>query len=124
MISASMCERRSRVTGSMVWYSSSMPMVKLGRIGLQKCHPPQFLRLHRLARDLYRVIRPRLHDPVEVLLAHRIAIGIRRGIQEIDRIRDAVFHRELHCVEVIAQRAAERDAIAFDASLHRPIEWR
>src|SRR5664279_2565053 len=27
-----MWERRSRVTGSMVWYSSSIPMVKVGRI--------------------------------------------------------------------------------------------
>src|SRR5437588_8902396 len=25
-----MCDRRSRVTGSMVWYSSSTPMVKVG----------------------------------------------------------------------------------------------
>ncbi|MNC97022.1 hypothetical protein D3C83_145490 [compost metagenome] len=30
MISALMCERRSKVTGSMVWYSSSMPMEKDG----------------------------------------------------------------------------------------------
>jgi hypothetical protein len=27
-----MCERRSRVTGSTVWYSSSIPIVKVGRI--------------------------------------------------------------------------------------------
>src|SRR5215471_11661386 len=27
-----MCDRRSRVTGSMVWYSSSIPMVKVGNI--------------------------------------------------------------------------------------------
>src|SRR5438045_8880718 len=31
-ISVAMCERRSRVSGSMVWYSSSMPSVKLGRM--------------------------------------------------------------------------------------------
>src|SRR4051812_7108779 len=31
-ISVSMCERRSRVTGSMVWYSSSMPREKDGRM--------------------------------------------------------------------------------------------
>ncbi len=30
MNSALMCERRSKVTGSMVWYSSSMPMEKDG----------------------------------------------------------------------------------------------
>jgi hypothetical protein len=28
-----MCERRSRVTGSTVWYSSSMPSEKDGRMG-------------------------------------------------------------------------------------------
>src|SRR5579863_1178666 len=32
-ISVSMWERRSRVTGSMVWYSSSMPREKDGRMG-------------------------------------------------------------------------------------------
>ena len=31
-ISVSMCERRSRVTGSMVWYSSSMPSENDGRM--------------------------------------------------------------------------------------------
>ena len=33
IISAWICERRSRVTGSTVWYSSSMPMVKVGSMG-------------------------------------------------------------------------------------------
>src|SRR5437868_10586969 len=32
IISAWICERRSRVTGSTVWYSSSIPMVKVGFI--------------------------------------------------------------------------------------------
>ena len=32
MISALMCERRSNVTGSMVWYSSSIPIVNEGFI--------------------------------------------------------------------------------------------
>src|SRR5579872_5914427 len=27
-----MCERRSRVSGSIVWYSSSIPMLRLGRL--------------------------------------------------------------------------------------------
>src|ERR1700761_8768335 len=31
-ISVAMCERRSRVSGSTVWYSSSIPRVKVGRI--------------------------------------------------------------------------------------------
>src|ERR1700761_7227392 len=31
-ISVAMCERRSRVSGSTIWYSSSMPSVKDGRM--------------------------------------------------------------------------------------------
>src|SRR5215472_325832 len=36
-----MCERRSRVTGSMVWYSSSIPMVKVGNICVVRAPRPQ-----------------------------------------------------------------------------------
>ena len=35
IISAWMWERRSRVTGSTVWYSSSIPMVKVGSMGTE-----------------------------------------------------------------------------------------
>ena len=37
MISVSMCERRSNVTGSTVWYSSSIPMVKDGVMRHRPC---------------------------------------------------------------------------------------
>ena len=40
--------------------------------------------------------------------------GIGGGIHEIDRIRDAVLHRELHRIQVVAQGAAERQRIAHD----------
>ena len=38
----------------------------------------------------------------------RFEPGVRRGIHEVDGVRNAVLHRELHRVQVVAERAAER----------------
>ena len=45
----------------------------------------------------------------------RMQIRVRRRIQKIDGVRDAVFDRELDGVQIVAQRAAQLQAIAFDA---------
>src|SRR5271167_1056612 len=38
-----------------------------------------------------RQLRDRIHDPVEVLLADRVYVGVGRGIHEVNGVRDAVF---------------------------------
>ena len=119
-ISAWMCERRSRVTGSTVWYSSSIPMLRARSehsirrlIGCLRPTVPETSPSDTPAaaggasalRD--RHVRHRLHDPAEILRPHRFQARIRRRIHEIDGVRNAVLHGELHRVQVVAQRAAE-----------------
>ncbi len=71
---------------------------------------PDFRSLQALFRWPYSATASTIHSkfsgPTELI------VGIRRGIEEIDRIRDAVLHGELHRVHVVAQSAAEREAIA------------
>src|SRR5271165_2223063 len=161
-ISVAMCERKSRLTGSMVWYSSSMPMVKVGRIGDYRCmtmRPSRqavcchklgrgvgrlllqhffllrrsLLRSRLLLRRRYRLAQQRLclqyrsrrrclrllegqlgdraHYPLEVFLPHRVQVGIGCGIHEVDGIRYPLFYCELHSVEVVTQRFAQRERV-------------
>ena len=56
--------------------------------------------------------RDRVDDPLEILRSHRLESRIGRGIQEIDGVGNAVLHRELHGVQIVAERAAQLQAIA------------
>ena len=42
-------------------------------------------------------------------------VRIRRRVHEVDRIRHAILHRKLHRVQVIPQRAAQRQRILLHA---------
>jgi hypothetical protein len=53
-------------------------------------------------------------DPVEVVLADREQIAVGGRVHEVDRVRDPVAHRELDRVEVVPERAAQREAVALD----------
>ena len=58
-------------------------------------------------------------DPVEVRLADRVQVGVRRRVHEVDRVGNAVLDRELDGVEVVAERAAQRARVALDAREQR-----
>ena len=121
MISASMCERRSRVTGSMVWYSSSMPMVKLGRLHvLSPCSrnaAQRYVERRRGGSSAFRTASSAtaFDDPLEVVLADRVQVGVGRRVHEVDGVRHAVLDGELDGVQVVAERPAERERVALDA---------
>src|SRR6478736_4008625 len=126
MISALMCERRSNVTGSIVWYSSSMPIEKEGFMRLavdswrlavastsQELAPTIGGRRCRLGRLLHREIGDGVDDPVEVGAADRMQIGVWCRVHEVNRIGDAVFDSEFHRIQVVAKRTAEQQRIAL-----------
>ena len=70
-----------------------------------------------LFRFLYSHLGYRVDDPAEIRFAHRVHVGIWGRIHEVDRVRHAVLHGELHCVQVIAQRTAQ-----CQASLLHPLQ--
>src|SRR5579872_1902150 len=126
MISESICERRSRVSGSMTWYSSSIPKVKLGFMAcrLSSCcfgaaqkTAPVEIRLWLLVAQCFVdcQLRDTFDHPLKISFADRMNVGVGRGIQEIDRIWHTVLDRKFDCVEIVAERAAERQAIADNA---------
>ena len=81
----------------------------------QKRRPAQFLRRILIAkRFVYSHFRDRIHDPIEVLLTHGMDVGIRRRVEEVDGIGNAVFYRELHRVQVVTQRPAQGLRIFYD----------
>src|SRR5271166_1229483 len=146
-ISEAMWERRSRVSGSMVWYSSSIPMLRLGRsICLSLCRPyRRFLwrrsffrrgffgpgsrfvivavqkrapaKLRREASVLlgfaHRQLRHVIHNPIKIRLSHRVHICVGSRIHEVDGVGNAVLTGELDGVEVVTQRAAQRQGVAL-----------
>src|SRR2546428_1196948 len=90
-ISVWTCDRRSYVDGSIVWYSSSIPIVRLGFISFAPrdgawARGASCLRVQQsgpaiLARGADGVERARtgelrdgVHDPVQVLLADRMHV--------------------------------------------------
>ena len=62
----------------------------------------------RLDGFLDRELGDGVDDPIEVRLPDRMHIGVRRRVHEVDRVGNAVLDRELHGVEVVAERAAQR----------------
>jgi hypothetical protein len=70
------------------------------------------LRLGSL-RLLHRQIGDRLNNPLEVFLAHRMQIRIRRGIHKVDRVRNPILHGELHRVQVVAKGPAQLQRVLF-----------
>src|SRR5262245_17278851 len=119
------CERSSRVTGSMTWNSSSMPMLRegafMGMASPRGGRAAQPLRpvagelegprvLHALDEELGGV----LQHPGEVVLPHREEVAVGGGVHEIDGDGDAVPHRELQGVEVVPQGVAEGQAVPLD----------
>ena len=48
-----------------------------------------------------------LDDPGEVVLADRVDVGVRRRVAEVDGVGDAVAHRHLDGVEVVAEPEVE-----------------
>src|SRR5580700_3522124 len=146
MISISIWERRSRVSGSMVWYSSSMPIVKLGFMWkhrlpygrgsvtlrassrcpgspgfwIQEICPAQLFHHARTGLGLLDgQIGYCIHDPLEVFRTHGMVIGVRRRIHKVDGIRHAILHREFHRVQIVAQSLAERHGIAHHSGVQR-----
>src|ERR1700685_737522 len=126
MISESMCDRRSRVSGSMVWYSSSIPIVRLGlilpssykgespestltgrgaRLGgiAHQEMAPTVLHLRRLLtagladRELSYV----LYHPIEIRLPDRMHIGVGSRVQEVDSVGNTVLDGEFNRIEVV-----------------------
>jgi hypothetical protein len=56
-----------------------------------------------------------IHHPLEVLGPHRFEGRVGRGIHEVDGVRHAVFHREFHGIEVVAERPAKRERVGHHA---------
>src|SRR5690606_40263743 len=52
--------------------------------------------------------------PLEPLRAEGVDVEVRRGIHEVDRIRDAILDRELQRVHPVAEGAAEAAGLADD----------
>ena len=85
--------RRSPLRKALQRYSANFPVCCLGFAHCQFGH--------------------RVHDPVEIFLADGIHVRVGRGIHEVDGVRNAVFAGKLDGVQVVAQSAAEREAIAL-----------
>ena len=159
-------ERSSRVSGSMIWNSSSTPRVKAGRSiepgsGARRAAAGAdgaggaagFLdaadrRLagrpdrRRPARNVASGSRSIGSAPLAATrsISHCVAVlerptakfssptestvGVGRGVQEVDRVGNAVAHRELERVEVVAERVHQLQAVAADALVHRRVDRR
>ena len=79
-ISAWMCERRSRVTGSIVWYSSSIPMVKVGDIEAPMLGIPA-ARFPRALRCGWKSVRQNSSfAPLGLRLFPLLTHALRRGL--------------------------------------------
>ena len=92
-----------------------------GFIAVGRLQLPRIKASHRYEADCRRIggfldreVRDRVDDPVEVGRAHRVQVGVGRRVHEVDRVRHAVFDRELHGVQVVAERLAERLRVALD----------
>ena len=59
-----------------------------------------------------------LDAPVEVRRQDAVPVHVRRGVREVDRVRDAVLHGELDRVHVVAERVVERPGVIEDLLLH------
>src|ERR1700687_5318751 len=74
----------------------------------KKRRPAQLFRWVLIAKGFaYSHFRNRVHDPIEVRLTHGMDVGVRRGIQKVDGVRNSVFYRELHRVQVVTQCPAQ-----------------
>ena len=62
-----------------------------------------------------RQFRDGVNDPVEVVLAHGIDVGVRCRVHEIDGVRNPVLAGKLHGIEIVPQGAAERQRVALHA---------
>ena len=60
-------------------------------------------------------MRGGLDDPVEILFADGVAVGVGRGVAEVDRVGHAVVDGELDGVKIVAERLIQREHIALDA---------
>src|SRR6185503_14062410 len=133
---SAMWERSSRVFGSMTWNSSSIPMLKEGRCGISpspggragrlKAARPVAGQLQRagLERPVDEELGGVADDPGEVVRADREGVAVGGRVHEIDGVRHAVPHRELDRVEVVPERAAQRQTVALDAREKRRLRRR
>src|SRR5215471_16933808 len=120
-------ECSSRVSGSMIWNSSSTPRVKAGRCRTALAPGPgrggrgeEFIgpggdRARALPDTLDQPARGMLEDPVEVVLADRVEVGVGSGVQEVDCVGDTVADRELESVEVVPESSRQLAAVPHDA---------
>src|SRR6478672_73583 len=159
------CERSSRVSGSMIWNSSSTPRVKAGRstdtgrplLGSRLCRHrsaspgaggaagllrlvgvdgrrrdrlprplplPGAGRARSLEDPLDQPSRGLVHDPLEVVSPDRGDVRVRRGVQEVDRVRDPVADRELDRVELVPERPGQLQAVAAEPLLESRVDRR
>ena len=66
-----------------------------------------------LTRFLHGKCRNVVDDPVEIFLANGSDVGIGGWVHKVDGVGHALFTGKLDCVEIVAQGAAQRKAIAF-----------
>ena len=79
-----------------------------GVVSRQKRRPAQLPGRILIAKRFgYSHFRHRIHDPIKICLAHGMDIGVRRRVEEVDRVRNAVFHGKLDRIQVVAQRPAQ-----------------
>ncbi len=50
-------------------------------------------------------------DPLKVVVAYGIDVGIGRRVEEVDGVRDALFDGKFHRVQVITESLAKRDGV-------------
>src|ERR1035441_3423373 len=99
------CRRRFR---------SLLPRLGIGfrRVAAEECTPAIIRsQIGLLLGFTNRQFRHGVHNPVEILLAHRVYISIGSGIHEVDGVGYAVLAGKFNRVEVVAQSAAEGQAI-------------
>src|SRR5579884_1353240 len=110
----------------MVWYSSSIPMLRLGlgppmtgilRTSARDTGRDQLSPMIRLfmtpgmQRAIDRHIRDSRYDPGKIIRANGLERRVGRGVHKIDRVRNTILDGELHRVEIVSERAAQRQRV-------------
>ena len=124
MISVWMCERRSnghRIDGLVFLLDAEREGRAVSWLSLQQRVPAIASPVAAVASALRTASSATaFDDPVEVVVADRVQVGVGRGIHEVDGVRNAVLDRELDGVQVVAERAAQRERVALDARRAAP----
>src|SRR5882724_9219324 len=91
----------------------------------EKRCPAQFLGWIFIAKRFgYSHFGDRIHDPIKILPAHGMNIGIGRRIEKINGVGDAIFNREFNRVQVVTQRPAQRLRVLYHSLQQLGYCWR